>query len=60
MTNRSDRVSKQSRRSVKLAIRFEQAEQQAKEERQRTEQQQRAERLAAHLRSLGIDPDTLT
>ena len=34
--------------------RIEQAEKQAEAERQR------AERLAAHLRSLGIDPDTLT
>jgi Putative restriction endonuclease len=40
--------------------RAEQAEQRAEQERQRAEQaEQRSHQLAEHLRSLGIDPDTL-
>jgi Uma2 family endonuclease len=53
-------VEQERQRAEQERQRAEQAEQLAQQERQRAEQErQRSQQLADHLRSLGIDPDTL-
>lgn len=53
-------LDQERERAEQAEQRAEQAEQQAERERQRAEQaEQRSQQMAARLRSLGIDPDTL-